>query len=433
MNEGQQKALDLMLEGHNICLTGSAGVGKSYTIAEFLAQSDKKVAVTSTTGVSAILINGVTIHSWAGIEKGEGTAKELLMLVKSKPRPKKRIRETDVLIIDEFSMLDAELLDSLDLIFRGIRCNNFPFGGIQLIAVVDFAQLPPVKAKGFAFSAKSWPGLIPKDNIIHLTQVMRQTDQDFVTALNKIRFSDPCLEDPNDPSRKLLDTRVIEPDKRVEIEVDGCKLEPTLLYSHKADVEYLNTQRLKELLTTQENHVFDMTVKLSKKEHQIYIDGVLKNIQCSRELHLAVGAQVMLLINRDFEAQLVNGSRGVVKSFIHEYDSVNSVDRVVGIEVAFKNGITSVIDPHVWTVKVRDDVKISIIQYPLTLAYALTIHKSQGSTLDFATVDLGSCFAPGQVYVALSRVRSLDGLYILDIDYSKIRTHPAVKAFYGVS
>jgi len=427
MNEGQQKALELMLTGQNICLTGSAGVGKSYTISEFLSRSNKTVAVTSTTGVSAILINGMTLHSWAGIGLGDGTAKELLSLVKSKPKHKKRIKETDVLIIDEISMLDAELLDKIEFIVRSLRYNGLPFGDIQVIFSGDFAQIPPVKAKGFAFMAECWPRLFPPEHIVHLTQVMRQTDQEFIAALNKIRFSSACLEDPNDPSRLLLDSRVIEPDKPVEIEVDGCKMEPTLLYSHKADVDYLNKQRLKELLSTQENHIFDMTVKVSKKEHQVYIEGVLKHLQCSAKLHLAVGAQVMLLVNQDFDAQLVNGSRGVVKSFMHAPDG-----KAVGIEVAFRNGRTEIISPHLWEVKVRDDVKIKIIQYPLTLAYALTIHKSQGSTLDFVTVDLGSCFAPGQVYVALSRARCLDGLYILDIDYTKIRTHPAVKAFYAI-
>jgi len=203
-------------------------------------------------------------------------------------------------------------------------------------------------------------------------------------------------------------------------------MEPTLLFSHRADVAFINRERLKELIDTQENHNFPLEVHLKKESHKIYVDAALKRIPCDKNLHLAVGAQVMLIKNMDFAAQLVNGSRGVVKEFIKEKG------KVIGIDVLFKNGQSIVLSQADWDVKMDDKITVTIRQFPLILAYALTVHKAQGSTLDFVTVDLSQCFAEGQVYTALSRARSLDGLFILDIDYMKIKTHPGVKAFYGV-
>lgn len=427
MNDEQRRAYDFMMAGKNVCLTGPAGTGKSFTINEFIANTKKEIAITSTTGVSAILINGRTLHSWAGIGLGEEEERMLLLRVKKNSKARQRIQKAETLIIDEVSQLDAELFDKLEYIFRAVRCNSEIFGGIQIIAVGDFAQNPPVKAKGFAFSSEKWPKAFPANAVIHLTKIMRQSDVQFITALNKVRFADPSLLDEQDPSRKLFDSRLVDPAEPISVEIDGLQIEPTVLYSHKADASYLNEARLEALIKSgAEYHEFNIKAELKKAADRIYIEGALKNMQAPSKLRLAVGAQVMLVVNRDFELQLVNGSRGVVKSFIKEKE------KVVGIEVAFKNGEIIIIDQHTWDVKTRDDVVIHLTQYPLMLAYALTVHKAQGSTLDYATVDLHGCFAPGQVYVALSRVRTLEGLYIQSLDYHKIKAHPAVKAFYGV-
>lgn len=427
MNEEQQKAFELLMSGENVCLTGPAGVGKSYTINNFVEHTTKKVAVTSTTGISASLINGRTIHSWAGIKLGDEETNALLVRVKKNKDAKERILGSDVLIIDEISMMDAELFEKLEFIIRVIRYNDKPFGGLQVVAVGDFAQLPPVKAKGFTFIADCWDKVFPSENIIHLKQVMRQTDKNFVDVLNKIRFADPCLLNPENSLRKLLDERVIEQGKVVKIEVDGYELEPTLLYSHRADVSFINSNRLSELLKTEEHHKFNIEMVLKKESHKQYIDAVLKRVPCNKILELAVGAQVMLVKNMDFDAKLVNGSRGVVTRFVKDEKG-----NVIGIDVLFKNGESIILGKADWEVKIDKNIKITVRQYPLILAYALTVHKSQGSTLDFVTVDLSQCFAEGQVYTALSRARSLDGLFILDIDYTKIKTHPGVKSFYGI-
>ena len=418
LNPRQNYALDMMKKGKNIFLTGQAGTGKSYTIMTFVKwciSNSINYAITSTTGISALLIGGTTIHSWAGILLGMEDKITLLERVMTRDKAYNRWLYTRVLILDEISMMSPELLEKLDYIGKKIRKSTKPFGGIQLIFCGDFAQLPPVKSD-FCFKSAIWDVLI--DITIHLTENMRQTHATFKQLLSEVRMGNVTPS-----SIKLLQQRI------------GAHIEtpegivPTKLFSHRETVAKTNANSLMELITTSNPIVtYHSDDDVKQKDGRIvnsqyrdqYLARIDKIFQATKTLNLCVGAQVMLLTNLDLRAGLANGSRGVIIKFGNGLPVVR-----------FMNGLETTIDKEGWSMKIADNVIIKRKQIPLILAWAITIHKCQGSTLDCAQMDLGATiFSYGQAYTALSRVKSLDAVSIVTFDPDKLVASPYVIEFY---
>ena len=425
MDSDQQRAVDLAASGKSFFLTGAGGTGKSYVIRSIvnaLNRNQKDVALTAMTGCAALLLGrgAKTLHSWAGIGLGKETASTIITKIKKSFKAKKNWMAADALIIDEVSMMTPELLDKLDEIGRGVRRNQStkPFGGLQMILVGDLYQLPPVNKSGqedhrFVFEANVWRTSI-EDSVI-LRTVHRQSDPVFLKVLEEARAGRLSEE-----SIRILESRRNTDWKKLEIK-------PTLLFTRRADVEEINMAQLKKCkggdITFKAKTVYSpapFAQRATDQESQWATEKMDKSGSYVPELTLRVGAQVMLLTNMDVEHGLVNGSRGVIEKFCEGPDPFPMVK--------FRNGEVIIIQPATWA---SEDVEgLQREQIPLRLAYAITIHKAQGATLDCALIDIGdNTFEYGQAYVALSRVRSLDCLYIWDLKPSAFMVHPKVKAF----
>lgn len=412
LNTQQQLAFERCLEGKNVLMTGAGGVGKSYTITKICNSFDDRArtyAITASTGAAAVLIEGMTLHRWAGIGLGQASAERLardILLQPSRNEAKRHWQQTQTLIIDEISMIDAHLFDKLEAIARIVRKNERPFGGMQLIVCGDFAQLPPVKAiGGFAFQAKSWPKVI--ECKIELTEVVRQSEEIFRQALSEIRFgvvSKPTIE--------LMRSRV-------NVNVGNELIKPTLLLSKRDDVKRINEEHLANLTTPEVT--FPSIDKYDQRREPVdpeVLKKMNRDMQAREIVRLKIGAQVMLIFN--YSNDLVNGSRGIITSF-------NDAGLPI---VKFLNGTELTVQRHTWKEKLSDTLTFVRAQIPLILAYAITIHRSQGASLDCIDIDIGNCFEYGQAYVALSRVRAIQGLRLRNPDLSRIMVHPAVKIFY---
>jgi ATP-dependent DNA helicase PIF1 len=430
LNSEQTEALTKILEGDNVFLTGPGGTGKSFLIrriVETLTEKGKKVAVTALTGCAALLLgkDAKTIYSWAGIGLGREAAAKIAMDIRKLPYKNKVLRRwllTRTLIIDEVSMMTPALLELLDDVGQLVRRDSKPFGGIQVILVGDFFQLPPVMKQEdegpkqdtqFAFESERWKALNLKT--IVLRQMMRQDDPVFQEILNQARWGRIDTE-----SLKILDGRQNLP-------WQDLKIKPTLLFSRRAEVEMINERNLAALKgptqTFQAKTVFDTTLEKKYNEKSPEVQRAVAKLDrdapYKATLDLKVGTQVMLVYNLDQEAGLVNGSRGVVEGFKDGLPLVLFKDQGAPIPIGRQT----------WESEDVEGVKRS--QVPLIMAYAVTIHKCQGATLDSALIDIGpSTFEVGQAYVALSRVKNLESLYIYDIDPLAFKAHPKVCRFY---
>jgi ATP-dependent DNA helicase PIF1 len=411
----QKKFFKDFFSGRNIFLTGPAGTGKSYCVNllfKFLDLNSVFYGKTATTGVAALNIGGVTLHSWSGMGLAEENGMELLDRVKDNPKATSRIKNSKVLIIDEVSMAKSDLIDKLDIVCQYIRDKDKPFGGIQVVFVGDFMQLPPVfknaSEEKFAFESQAWSDANVKT--IHLTEIVRQHDEPhFAKLLNEIRMGGASdytmLMDCID--RKFPD--------------DGIK--PVKLYCKNIDVSKHNHDELKKLKGGSKYYHSSDTGGESWKQ---FFD---KNCPAPTCLELKEGAQVILLTNLDVALGLVNGSVGTV---LKCYDNC--------VDVQFACG-PQIIETNKWEVKQNEYDSLtgmmkkvtlaSRSQIPLKLAWSITIHKSQGSTLDRAEIDVSEAFAAGQVYVALSRVRNLRSLKIRSFSPYTIKTNKKCLDFYN--
>lgn len=428
LNEEQQSALDLARKGVSFFLTGPGGTGKSYVlerIRQDLEILGKKVAVTAMTGCAALLLGNKakTLHSWAAVGIAKEPATALVAKIRASQKSMRRWLATDTLIVDEVSMLTPEFLEKLAHIATQVRRDSRPMGGLQIIFVGDFYQLPPVNkdntpgtTTSFVFESPIWKQVVP--TTVHLKQIVRQRDPAFHTILEEARHGKLSKQ-----SLKTLQTRQNLPWQSLEIR-------PTLLFSRKAEVDHVNQTNLKSLTGTRYIFKAETVVQpiaatqgLDKNSPPVQhaIERLDKDAGYMSELILAEGAQVMLLKNLDFDAGLVNGSRGVVTGF-----TTSAVPLPI---VKFRTGLPIPIGPATWE---SDDLEgVQRQQIPLRLAYAITIHKAQGATLDCALIDIGhSTFECGQAYVALSRVRDLESLYIWDLEPSAFKTHEKVHTFY---
>lgn len=426
LNKKQKEAFQAIVQGKNIFLTGGSGTGKSTLVHLFKKTYDKNktIAITSTTGISALLVGGTTIHSYAGIGLGNGIAEDLAEVIMKKHYLRKRWNDLDTLIIDEVSMLSPELLDKLDYIAKTVRRgpvslkhpkSDLPFGGIQLILTGDFLQLPVVGSDDFCFESNSWPEII--DKVYYLTEIIRQPDPEFQDILNELRFGKVSKK-----GRKLLKSRI-----GVELYNDLGIL-PTRIHTTNYAVDTINENELDKLAT--EGAKSGGSTDFFEYEMEIYfhefvqnreqaLERTKKNCLAPAKLQLCLKAQVMLLYNLDLPEGLANGSRGVVIGFMNDLPIVR-----------FLNGVERIIDYHTWTTEEGKKKQVSITQLPLKLAWCVTVHKSQGATLDYASIDLSNVFEYGQAYVALSRVKNKEGLSIIDVDFEKIRAHPKAVDFY---
>jgi ATP-dependent DNA helicase PIF1 len=432
LNTGQQAAFDAVVAGKSIFLTGPGGTGKSYLLENlhlhYKSRTKKKLAITAMTGCAAVLIGpfAKTLHSWAGIGLGRGDADKIAEAVATDKRKGPRWRQTECLVVDEVSMMTPGLLELLDVVGRKARkCPDKPFGGMQMVFVGDFYQLPPVSRDGpggFAFDSPLWNQVVQETHF--LTEIVRQKDPVFQQILNEARTGDLSQE-----SYAILESRKTMEWKRQEIK-------PTLLFAKNTDVSAINESQLRKL--PGEEHIFkaetDAPPRMTPDLVQVISDKLDKDAPYEVHLCLKERAQVMLLKQLYEEREdekgkksnspihgLVNGSRGVVTGFALDGNPV----------VKFLNGRTITVKPATWSSDDGDEA-VKRTQIPLRVAYAITIHKAQGASLDSALVDVGpSTFEYGQAYVALSRVRNMNSLFIFEIAQKAFRAHPAVKAFYG--
>lgn len=404
MNAEQQAAFNEVQKGSNIFLTGSAGTGKSFTLNAIVRWARSKgldVAVTASTGCAAYLLSGRTIHSYLGIGLAKKSAKELYDYIKhKKPFILSKLRSLDVLVIDEISMINEELLSKISEFLGLVRGSSKAFGDIQIILSGDFAQLPSIEGT-YCFHSKEWKrAAIITHNLVVL---MRQNnDERLREILEELRWG-MCSNNTIQTLTGLKHTKF------------PSGIIPTVLYSMNVDVEKVNNKKFTALLEKGADH---RTYKTTYAPH-VHVKEWASSIKIADAIHLCVGAQVVLTWNLSQADGLINGSRGVVT---HVTDK--------GPKVKFTSGVDVVIEPYKI---VQDDNPDSWISFvPLKLAYALTVHKSQGMTLDAVVLDLGdSIFEYGQAYTALSRVRNLESIRILNVKAKSFKTHKDVLAFYG--
>ncbi|XP_060087615.1 ATP-dependent DNA helicase PIF1 [Heteronotia binoei] len=406
LTQEQSMVLNAVLRGKNVFFTGSAGTGKSYLLKKIMASlPPNSTYATASTGVAACQIGGTTLHAFAGVGSGKAPLHQCIELAQ---RSGVRLQWLNCqhLIIDEISMVAGEFFDKLEAVARTVRkCEN-PFGGIQLIICGDFLQLPPV-SKGteqakFCFQAKSWWKCIHLN--MELTKVQRQTDRDFISLLDAVRQG-RCTDEV---------TKQLTATAAHRVERDGILA--TQLCTHKDDVELTNAKRLRELSGD------------SRFFKAVDSDPVLVktlDVQCpvSSIIELKIGAQVMLTKNLDVSQSLVNGARGVVIGFETEGKGLP--------KVRFLCGVTTVVGLERWVLKGSAGTHLTRQQVPLKLAWAISIHKSQGMSLDCVEISLARVFECGQAYVALSRARSLAGLRVLDFDPKVVKANSCVLQFYS--
>lgn len=396
----QEDALTILKMGKSTFLTGSAGSGKTYVLnqyIDFLKRAGINVAVTASTGIAATHINGMTIHSWSGIGIKDAFEEGELKKIKKTKKLKERFESVQVLIIDEISMLDACRLDMVDEVLRYVRDPNEPFGGIQVVFSGDFFQLPPVTKYGekvvYAYESDSWKQLNPA--IAYLETIHRHTDTDFRNLLTALR-------------EREVDEYVYDLlSERAEIQTPDREM--TRLYTHNRDVHTENVQALEKIESE------PLVFKMQESGRKTYVSSLKRGCLAPEMLDLKIGAEVMFVKN-DPGGRFVNGTRGTVVDLdLYGFPVVSILD---GDEVVAK--------PVDWSVEEDGKILASITQIPLRLAWAITVHKSQGMTLDEAEIDLSNAFVPGQGYVALSRVRGLSGLFLKGMNQHALEVDPRV-------
>ena len=396
----QSEALTILQTGANVFLTGEPGSGKTHTVnayVSWLRSHAIEPAITASTGIAATHVGGMTIHSWSGIGIAERMTPELLDAISSKEHVAKRLQKARVLIIDEVSMLSGSVLEMVDAVLREVRHSELPMGGIQTVLVGDFFQLPPVSRgeTSFAFQSPAWKKLNPL--VCYLTEQHRQEDSAFLNVLAAIR------------SGEWDHTHVSVITSR-EAEMDTVEIDTPRLFTHNADVDRINDEKLASLPA--QAHVFSM----NSTGPAVLTEALKRGCLSPETLNLKEGAIVMCTKNNP-AVGYVNGTLGCVIGY--EMGTGNPI-------IETRDGREIVVAPVDWAVEENGKVRASLAQVPLRLAWAITVHKSQGMSMDAAAIDLSRAFEYGQGYVTLSRVRTLDGLQLLGWSESAMQVHPEV-------
>lgn len=407
----QREALDLLKTGANVFLTGAAGSGKTYLLnqyIEYLRKNSIVVGITASTGIAATHMGGTTIHSWSGMGIRDTLHEKDIAELQKKQYLRKHFNRTNVLIIDEISMLHAGQLDMVDMLCRAFKRHNVPFGGMQIVMCGDFFQLPPIQRKKddslFASEEASKTNFVTESNIwgemnaqiCYLDEQHRQDDLAFLRVLNDIR------------SGEVSETTVEYLSERLNKETEGYS-KPTRLFTHNTDVDAINNTHIEAL--PGEAHEYFMTGRGSLPLNQM----LRKSCLAPEKLILKIGAQVMFVKN-NYDGGYVNGTLGEVIGF----------DKHDGPLVRTFTGREIVVGQASWEVKEENVELAAISQIPLRLAWAITVHKSQGMSLDGAEIDLSRSFVPGQGYVALSRVRNLAGLKLMGMNQMALTVNEQV-------
>ena len=432
LSEEQQEIFECFKNGENLFITGPAGSGKTFlirTLYEWCNENNKSIQVCALTGCAAVLLQtkAKTIHSWAGIGLANGETINIIQNVANNIYKKKNWSNTNILIIDEISMMSSKILSILDGIAKKVRKNNRPFGGMQIVFSGDFYQLPPISSKNnteqtqFCFENPIWDDLFDKE--YHLSQIFRQSNKIYTKILNQIREGHLSKQ-----AYAILQSRLLACPEQL--------LKPTKILPRRAQVNIINTNEMNSLNSQQK--IYTMTIattedftiterqigildKIPQQQINWEIEYLKNSIMCDQEIILKIGAQVMCIINIDTESDnpIVNGSCGIIIGFdLNEYPIVQ-----------FRNNFIRTMTLHIWE---SEQIKgIGIKQIPLILSWAISIHHAQGTTLDIAEIDIGNgIFECGQSYVALSRVKELEGLYLTGFNPQKIKVHPKVKEYY---
>ena len=432
-SEEQIISFNIYNQGLNVFITGPGGTGKTALIKYIQKDATRKgrnIQVCALTGCAAVLLEckAKTLHSWAGIGLGSGSVEQLTTKIMKNRFLKSNWKSVDILVVDEVSMMSQKLFELLDQIGKIVRKNSRPFGGIQLIFSGDFYQLPPVgnndepETMRFCFESPLWFDTFQLENHVQLTKIFRQTDPMYQKILNQIR--------EGRLKRSSNDALLL----RVGLSSDELMIRPTKLFPTRYKVDNVNTTEMNKLTT--DELVFDMKYRtdlemtstellrrrqFTKEQIQTELLYLKGNLRCDENIKMKIGSQVMCIVNIELDngGMICNGSQGILIRLSEQGLPV----------IRFKNLYEMTMQYHIWP---SENIPgIGVAQVPLILAWALTIHKSQGATLDIAEIDAGSSiFECGQTYVALSRVKSLEGLYLTAFDASKIKINKKVQEFY---
>lgn len=402
----QTDALQLLKQASNVFVTGQPGSGKSYLTNQYvdwLLDNGKNFAVTASTGIAALNVSGKTLHSFAGLRNDNKLTDDDVQEILGNSNTYRRYTSTDILIIDEISMVSAQLFENIDRLAKLARRSDKPFGGMKVVAVGDFYQLPPINGE-YCFTSNAWKNA--GFSFCNLTEQHRTNDGVFIDILTGIRKGVLTSE-----QREYIRARYVE---------DVSTLEGVIrLDTHNIKVDEINQIKLSRLTAT------PRTYRMTSDGQETYVESLKKNCLSPDLLILKVGARVIFTRN-DIEERWVNGTQG----------EVIAMNEGVATVKLYSNGVEVEVEPVKWEHcngygKSRQ-ILASISQLPLRLAWAITVHKSQGMTLDKAIIDVTRVFATGQAYVAISRVRSLDGVYLQGkLTAGFLKVDDQVKDFYA--
>ncbi|KAI7697994.1 hypothetical protein SSS_04243 [Sarcoptes scabiei] len=425
----QSNVVKAVLSGQSVFFTGSAGTGKSYLLKFIISRlPPDSTFVTASTGIAACQINGITLHLFAGIpsswledvpgsdskanESHKLAPMEIFKRIQKNELKLQRWKNCKCLIIDEISMVPGDYFSTLDRVARIIRKQDQPFGGIQIVVCGDFLQLPPISRKGtkkksLAFQTQAWRDVIKYS--FELRKIQRQTDRNFIDVLQKIRVGE--IDD--------LVTKTLLQSSKKNLRNDSTII-PTQLFPLRQNVDQVNNTQLSKLSTKS-------MVYLADDSNILYSETLDSLCPTPRKLELKIGAQVMLNKNIDLNRGLVNGLTGKIIRFeLISSSSSQSLPRI-----RFINGIETVISYQMWSFKLQDNFTVHRKHLPLQLAWALSVHKSQGMTIDNGVeISLSKIFESGQAYVALSRSTSLNNIKVLDFNLNNIIVDNDALEFY---